>query len=233
MKRSPQPRRTAELSESVHHQLNMYALAAGAAGVGALALAPPANAKIVYTPAHVIVGFKSNFNLDLNHDGITDFEISNSYTCPIGICGTWALVFGGAVSANRAVGYYSHARGRQLFFSALKRGARIGPVAPFPKQYFGPMVEVISDAGTHTIVLGPWPNTKSRYLGVKFDIKGKTHYGWVRLNVRVQKTAITATLTGYAYETIPNKPIIAGATKGPDVITVQPASLGRLALGRK
>jgi hypothetical protein len=48
---------------------------------------------------------------------------------------------------------------------------------------------------------------------------------------------ITATLTGYAYETVPNKPIIAGKTKGPDVITVQPdtapGSLGRLALGRK
>jgi len=36
---------------------------------------------------------------------------------------------------------------------------------------------------------------------------------------------IRATLTGYAYETIPNKPIIAGKTKGP-------ATLERLALGR-
>jgi hypothetical protein len=44
-------------------------------------------------------------------------------------------------------------------------------------------------------------------------------------------------LTGYAYETIPNKAIIAGKIKGPDVVTVQsdtaPGSLGRLALGRK
>jgi hypothetical protein len=31
--------------------------------------------------------------------------------------------------------------------------------------------------------------------------------------------SIVATLTGYAYETIPNKPIVAGATKGSDVIT--------------
>jgi hypothetical protein len=35
-----------------------------------------------------------------------------------------------------------------------------------------------------------------------------------------------ATLTGYAYETIPNKPIITGKTKGPDVITLDPATLG-------
>jgi len=39
----------ANLSQSVQRQLNMYALAAGAAGVGALALTQSAEAKIVYT----------------------------------------------------------------------------------------------------------------------------------------------------------------------------------------
>ena len=40
---------------------------------------------------------------------------------------------------------------------------------------------------------------------------------------------ITATLTGYAYETVPNKAIIAGKTKGPDA--EQRAGLGELAAG--
>jgi len=44
---------------------------------------------------------------------------------------------------------------------------------------------------------------------------------------------ITATLTCYACETIPNKPIIASKTTGPDVITTTPATLDRLALGRR
>jgi hypothetical protein len=52
----------------------------------------------------------------------------------------------------------------------------------------------------------------------------------MRLSVKAVPV-ITATLTGYAYETIPNKPIIAGKTKGPDVITVQPGTLGHLAAG--
>jgi len=38
-------------------------------------------------------------------------------------------------------------------------------------------------------------------------------------------------LTGYAYETIANKAIIAGRTKGPDVTAAQPTSLGHLAAG--
>jgi len=42
---------------------------------------------------------------------------------------------------------------------------------------------------------------------------------------------ITALLAGYAYETIPNKAILTGKTKRPEVITLEPASLGQLAQG--
>jgi hypothetical protein len=79
--------------------------------------------------------------------------------------------------------------------------------------------------------MAPGLTSKDRYLGLGFQITGKTHYGWARLNVKVSKTAISATLTGYAYETIPNKPIIAGKTHGKDVIALEPASLGALAAG--
>lgn len=46
------PRAPIKLADSVHQQPNMYALAAGAAGVGELAFAQPVEARIVYTPAH-------------------------------------------------------------------------------------------------------------------------------------------------------------------------------------
>jgi hypothetical protein len=95
---------------------------------------------------------------------------------------------------------------------------------------------------------GPWTNNgkpvKDRYLGLKFNIDKKIHFGWARLNVVFNGyTGFIATLTGYAYETIPNKSIIAGQTKGPDDTTIeephgsltapspQSASLGALALG--
>jgi hypothetical protein len=48
MKRPFRIRRTSvNLSELISRQLNMYTLAAGAAGVGVLALAQPVEAKIV------------------------------------------------------------------------------------------------------------------------------------------------------------------------------------------
>jgi hypothetical protein len=68
------------------------------------------------------------------------------------------------------------------------------------------------------------------YLGLKFRVQGRTHYGWARVKVALS-THYRATLTGYAYETVANKPIITGKTKGPDVITIQPGSLGHLAAG--
>ena len=49
---------------------------AGAAEVGMLALAPPVQAKIVYTPADVNFSRYPPVTLDLNHDGISDFVLA-------------------------------------------------------------------------------------------------------------------------------------------------------------
>jgi hypothetical protein len=68
-------RKTANLSESIHKQLNMYAIAAGAAGVSILALVQPAEAKVVYTSANGKLDGKP-LPIDLNHDGIPE-DVSN------------------------------------------------------------------------------------------------------------------------------------------------------------
>ena len=75
------------------------------------------------------------------------------------------------------------------------------------------------------------PGLKNGYLGLKFTLNGKVHYGWARVSLTIKNNRFnTATLTGYAFETIPNKSIIIGKTQGPDVI-VRPATLGDLAAG--
>jgi hypothetical protein len=120
--------------------------------------------------------------------------------------------------------------------AALRAGVEIGPKAPFSSHNsdvsMGAIVRVQTNGKLY--YFGPWENggkgVKNRYLGLRFQIKGKTHYGWARLNFPSPQLA---RLTGYAYETIPNKPIIAGKTKGADDSVEQPATLGRLALGRK
>jgi len=218
MKPFLRPLRTpSKLSDSVHRQLNLYALAAGAAGVGVLALAQPADAKITYTKTHQIIEPGGHYDLDLNHDKITDFTLVffTSTHCPDSCVADLYLK---PAAGNSAIGGGG-------WCAAMNFGSPIGPRGPF-QQGRCDLAIFRSTTGHGT---GPWYNVKNRYLGLKFKIRGKNHYGWARLSV----ISATATLTGYAYETIPNKAIIAGKTKGSDVVTEQASTLGRLALGRK
>ena len=59
-------RAPSQLSESLHKRLNMYSIAATAAGAGMLAMVQPAEAKIVYTPAHRVIGPHHSYKIDLN-----------------------------------------------------------------------------------------------------------------------------------------------------------------------
>jgi hypothetical protein len=236
MRRPSRPRRTASLSDSVQQHLNLYALAASAAGVGALALGQSAEAKIIYTPAHQVIAERTSYHLDLNHDKTIDFTISNAIHCGDSGCG-YSLILNPA-KGNGGIGH----RFRSAFFavaSALERGARIGPDAKFPEGVEDMAVGYNACSHAWCTLWGSWINAQRRFLGLRFKIKGQTHYGWARLNVEVTQYHIAAVLTGYAFETAPNKSIVAGATKGPDdaeptassTNTPRPATLGTLALG--
>jgi len=232
----PQPPRTpSRLSESVHHQLNMYALAASAAGVAVLALAQPAEAKIVYTRIHQVIGTKGHYDLDLNHDGTTDFVLLQTGNPTWNGTRASNTLIAEPLAANVVEGckyakyYFGGGNG---LASALNAGARIGSGAPFRKKNVNRMMAATWQNDCNGGPSGLWLDVTNRYLGLKFQIHGKTHYAWARMTVQLRSNfLLNATLTGYAYETIPGKPIITGKTKGPDVITVQPASLGRLAQG--
>jgi hypothetical protein len=63
------------------------------------------------------------------------------------------------------------------------------------------------------VTSGNWKGATNKYLGLAFQIHGKTHYGWARLTTHMFFKK-SATLTGYAYETIAGKSIITGKTMG-------------------
>ena len=111
-------------------------------------------------------------------------------------------------------------------------------------------METLSGETYYTNPFGKKYNTP--YLPLRFHIDGEIHYGWARLAIRFVGTppkdgTWQATLSGYAYETIPNKSIISGQTSGTDDDRQssgasvgakanekkQPASLGTLALGKE
>jgi hypothetical protein len=204
-------RSTGELPDSVLRLLHMYSVAASAAGVSVLALAPSAAAKIVYTPAYVQIGKNQEYKIDLNVDGTPDFTIRDSvhtYTR----CG-----YRRRLSKDRLSVIPLHRDGVEAWFHsalALAKGTPIGHSRGFQSgsanmatHIFGHTPGLYGACDSVNHYGGYWLNVTDRYLGLKFILHGKTHYGWARLTVG---TGLAATLTGYAYETIPGKSIKAG-----------------------
>jgi hypothetical protein len=257
MTRSPRPRATIRISDSLHRQLNMYALAAGAAGSSVLALIPPAEyalptgaalvgafvlsgvaeAKIVYTPAHIRI--TGTFSLDLNHDGITDYKIRVHQYSHSPFSTFWSMRVSSKSYANQIVCHSSH--GSSGFADALPAGIRLGAERRWERAD-AEMVGWGTNLHGGTSHSGAWFDVQHRYLGLRFIIHGQFHYGWARFNVNMGDNHFDAVLTGYAYETIPNRPIVTGKTKRPNedraeessatpVPTPKPATLGALALG--
>jgi hypothetical protein len=255
MTRATRPR--IKLADSVHQQLNMYALAAGAACACSLYAPPAAEAKVVYKPVHMRLKQGSAFPLYFNDDRKGDFFLVFNYAGldqpkvdSLEVChkphktnyGYACYGSGGTSNALNAVRV--NASG---FASALKAGAKIQKGDRFTNNAKVLMAEASWLSSTNsTRWFGPWANkgrvVRNRYLGLKFRLGGAFHFGWARLTLGRAARGFTATLTGYAYETIPGTAIIAGVTKGPDdgaqptpasikTHTPKPATLGVLALG--
>lgn len=216
--RTPSP-----LRDSVRQKLGAYAIAAGATGVSLLALASSADAEIVYTPVNKTVGRDASYSIDVNGDGIVDF-ILTEHAFKDGSFGTFQQVELMAAAGNQVVCPSSFCASSFDNASALSAGAYIGPNVR-PRGWMGgqvPLAFEVTFLKDGSVYYGDqWANVRNRYAGLKLKINGQYHYGWARMNVQfrpgtgTQRTWL-AQLTGFAYETVAGKPIVAGMTKGPD-----------------
>jgi hypothetical protein len=242
-------RQRVALGPKLERSLSAYASAALASGVSLLAITASSEAKIVYTPAHADIPTNGGrVFLDLNHDGLADFYFRNSnyfagpgdgsgFSLRVACALSHSTTFAGCLNKSNKV-WGQGVRSRR-FASALSPGFKVGP----NKSHFQQPAKGIpgglmarfffggNSSGSYNGTSGQWLYTTHRYLGMQFAIGNQVHYGWARVSVTLLGVRIHATLTGYAYETIPNKPIVTGKTTGADVITLDPATLGHLAQG--
>jgi len=227
--RLPKERKPSVLSNSLSRRLNQYALLAGSAGVSLLALPRSAQAEIVYTPANVTVQAPGGFyGLDLDNDGIADFVFRgygdgiNSAEIDIDPVGV----------TEKAIQDWRNCLGTHTTYCSYAAALPFGAKIPGRRFAFeGIVLERILERA-NSYYLGFWQNVRNHFLGLFIVINGQGHYGWARVNVRTQGASITAQITGYAYETIADKPIGAGQTAASPVGSL-PGSLGSLARGAK
>jgi hypothetical protein len=245
MPRAAEARKAVKLRQSVNHDLTVYALAASAAGVGVLALAQPAAAEIVYTSTHQTIRPNHMFAIDLNHDGKIDFTIDNIFRESHG----GYIYIHSKVHVKPAAGAAIVSSGPYHYGAVVKKGETIGPQAPWASRL--ELMDARAIEFGYTFYYGNWQNIVNGYLGLRFQIDGQDHYGWARVSVQWEKgrlqRKLLAEVTGYAYETEANTPIIAGDTGGANAgiensgpgsetaVTFQPeakaAILGALSLG--
>jgi hypothetical protein len=226
-------------STNLNRQIGLYSLAAAVAGVSMLAIAEPAQGEVVVTKKSIPVPISpwptpEPVRISIANNGVDNFSLWRySLSDHRGLLVWGASPQDGVITAS---GFYGRA-------SALARGAKIGASASFFNNYTD-LIEATAAFTSGRYSRGLWGgNPKDRYLGIRFSINGQFHYGWIRLsvtsNVQLNKQTLSATITGYAYETVPNKAILAGTAGKPTAETHVPEntqsqsgpSLGMLAAG--
>ncbi len=81
-------------------------------------------------------------------------------------------------------------------------------------QTYGPTLSMCVSVDSDTVCLGQFGLFQPGYLGVEFDILGEIHFGYVHISGTGYNGAI---LKGFAYETLPGVPIMAGAVPEPSI----------------
>ncbi len=188
--------------------------------ITAMMYSASANAQIIYTDVnpdstmYTAVDIGSNdYNLDLNNDGNNDFTLkaranainTTPYTKSKSVLA--APLNGNAVSVN------SNTLPIPLQFNAVINSNLLfnQPLPPLPLGWITLKDTVFSTSlgGSST---GLWNNLSDYYLGLRLLQSGQTYYGWVRLRVDVTSTYASLIVRDYAYNSIPNQPILAGQT---------------------
>ena len=154
-----------------------------------------------------------NFAVDLNGDLADDFNVS-LWEATVSYGGGYTFYSVGLQNLS-AGGYYAANSAGTKYAAALSYGS---PISNTAISKWG------TDVGTATFydnigwystgygAVGPWTNATNKYVGVKFDISGSEHFGWIELSVG--PTFKTVTIHGFAYETCAETSINAGQTTG-------------------
>ena len=183
-------------------------LPGASAPYGANRVAPDA---IIYTPADVDIE-DSQYNLDLNNDGKSDFSLKEVNQSGGGCDGyNTKATFSATTHRSASV------NGLRGLAAALANGSPIGPsqsvlsgavlIDRYRVRWHREIEGSYGVCAPQTRNWGHWRD-KNAYLGFAFAIRGRTHYGWAQLSVNTD--AGLAHLSGYAYQTKAGRPIMAG-----------------------
>ena len=206
-----------------------------------------ANAQVVYTdinPDFLLTGNFNTYNLDLNNDSISDFTFTNidyyynsTSTSGSNVTTSVANVVGAAIGNNVLNNSWMVGPSTSFYEPlSLNQGDLIGASASFSSYYISSSSSIGAPIAANlnyqnflngvlisssNYFFGDFVIDQEGIIGVKFNISGDIHYGWVRVEVSSDKLL---SIKDYAYESTPNSPIIAG-DNGAGLVSVSNESI--------
>jgi hypothetical protein len=197
------------MDKNLQKKLKAYSITAGS-----LTAAVAAQGQIIHTDVipDLVIDSGAVYALDVNNDATAEFSLyATTYTDSAsgGIYG-YSILQVEPPAANAVLG--------NLFAStyplpsALNAGDSIRPGATDWKD--GSVNSGLQYLAVVTPPPGPaygnWPGINDKYIGMRFVVGAQTHYGWARLSVSADGSAIT--IKEYAYNSTPGAGITAGQT---------------------
>lgn len=179
---------------SLTSKLASYSAAASMVALGVA----KSEAQIIYTDVNPDYAYLTEYEedyafIDLNNDGVVDFELNQYFSFSPGSSSaggstgwTFTYVQLTPLNGNEIVRYYS-TFSSIIFATGFIEGDTINSNHLWTSQ---------------TV----WPWEEDRFMGVRLNDNGETHYGWLR----VSWDGLYNRGAEYAYNTVPDQMILAG-----------------------
>jgi hypothetical protein len=204
-------------NSTLDSKIKKYAALAG----GITAIAGFTNAQVVYTdinPDHLVTGNLGSYLLDLNSDVVPDFSFLTLDNTTTGTFTTSGIPV--SYSVDYKAGLIYGASGNSWMANSsdttivnVPVGSTIGSSDFFGSggTALGAMLDISIPLLGYSVTypFGQFLDQEG-FVGLKFNIAGNTHYGWVR--VEVTPDGATLSVKDYAYDATPNTAIVAGET---------------------
>ncbi|MBG15830.1 MAG: hypothetical protein CL853_05705 [Crocinitomicaceae bacterium] len=208
-------------NSTLDSKLKKYASLAGTitAAVGT------ASAQVNYTdlnPDVLVTGHMNNYILDLNADNNPDFVFMTLDTAAAGsltyggIPITYNVNYAGAIvypSPGNSWAGSSTSMSSSFNMVNIPQGSSIGSNNSWSSTSgpVGLLADISIPALNYSLSYpaGPFLGTTG-FMGLKFNVGGNTHYGWIRVEVGANGEFLS--IKDYAFDATPNTAIVAGET---------------------
>lgn len=159
-----------------------------------------------------LAGNEYQLNVDNNGDGNHDFSIDDwaANSISAGNPGSTALKIwikaGNAVAGENPSYFYPFALDNGAVIDHTQNWLSNGGNSQWQTMQW------LDGGGVGCAYASNWCEKTDKFLGLRFEIAGETHYGWAKLDVPNLNDTSTWTIKEYAYHTTPDTGINAGQT---------------------